>query len=156
MDLPLDEIKQINFSRKKIPISPELRPMFKISQIVLILYISSTKQTASLLKLQLFNWALKKTARYDRLLKLKETRHFPIIRFDPFLNRALNYGIAMDLFSFNENTGKFTLTTKGEEFAESIEYQEDLLEEEKSFLHSIKKSLSDKFLSSIFKEEYQS
>ncbi|PFN68720.1 MULTISPECIES: hypothetical protein [Bacillus cereus group] len=156
MDLPLDEIKHINFSRKKIPISPELRPMFKISQIVLILYISSTKQTASLLKLQLFNWALKKTARYERLLKLKETKHFPIIRFDPFLNRALNYGIAMDLFSFNENTGKFTLSAKGEGFALAIINQEDLLEEEKVFLHSIKKSLSDSFLLSIFKEEYQS
>lgn len=52
MDLPLENIHTINFKRKKVPLSPELRPLYKISLIILILYLSSNKQTASLLKLQ--------------------------------------------------------------------------------------------------------
>lgn len=155
MDLPLDEIKEIRFSRKRVPISPELRPMYRISQIVLILHLSSTKQTASLLKLQLFNWGLQNEGRYERLLKLKETNHFPIIRFDPFLNRALNYGVAMGVFSFNDKTGKFSLTEKGEVLAQRI-LKEDVFIEEKKFLKAIKKSLSDAYISQLFKERYPS
>ncbi|WP_339194513.1 hypothetical protein MKY27_09195 [Solibacillus sp. FSL R5-0449] len=155
MDLPFDEIKEIRFSRKKVPISPELRPMYRISQITLILHLSSTKQTASLLKLQLFNWGMQNHGRYERLLNLKETGNFPIISFDPFLNRALNYGVAMGVFIFNDSTGKFSLTEKGEVFAQSI-LKEDVFLEEKNFLTTIKKSLSDKYILQIFKERYSS
>jgi hypothetical protein len=156
MDLPLDEIKEIRFSRKRVPISPELRPMYRISQIILILHLSSTKQTASLLKLQLFNWGLQNEGRYEGLLKLKEeTSHFPIIRFDPFLNRALNYGVAMSVFSFSDKNGKFTLTEKGEVLAQRI-LKEDVFLEEKKFLKAIKKSLSDTYILQLFKERYPS
>ena len=155
MDLPLDEIKEIRFSKKRIPISPELRPIYRISLIMLILYLSSTQQKASLLKLQLFNWALKNESRYDRLLQLKKTKDFPIVRFDPFLNRALNYGVAMGFLSFNNNTGKFSLTEKGIKFVLKI-ISEDIFEEEKKFLSSIKKSLSDNYILTLFKERYPS
>lgn len=155
MDLPFDEIKKIRFSRKRVPISPEMRPMYRISQIILILYLSSTKQTASLLKLQLFNWGLQNEGRYERLLNLKETSHFPIIRFDPFLNRALNYGVGMGVLSFNEKTGKFSLTEKGEVLAQNI-IKEDVFLEEKKLLNAIKKSLSDAYILRLFKERYPS
>jgi len=153
MDLPFEEIKEIRFNRKRIPIPPEMRPMYKISQIILILKLSSTKQTASLLKLQLFNWGLQNEARCNRLLKLKETNDFPIIRFDPFLNRALNYGVGMGILSFKQNTGKFSLTEKGEELANRIISESVLLEQIK-FLNAIKKSLSDTYILRIFKERY--
>lgn len=155
MDLPLDEIKEIRFSKKRIPVSPELRPIYRISLIMLILYLSSTQQKASLLKLQLFNWALKNESRYDRLLQLKKTKDFPIVRFDPFLNRALNYGVAMGFLSFNNNTGKFSLTEKGIKFVLKI-ISEDIFEEEKKFLSSVKKSLSDNYILTLFKERYPS
>lgn len=155
MDLPFDEIKEIKFRRKRVPISPELRPMYRISQIILVLYLSSTKQTASLLKLQLFNWSFQNEGRYERLLNLKDTKDFPIICFDPFLNRALNYGVAMGVFVFNDGTGKFSLTDQGEVFAKKI-LDEDVFVEEKNFLKSIKKSLSDTYILSLFKERYPS
>ncbi len=155
MDLPFDEIKEIRFSRNKVPIPPEMRPIYRISQIILVLYFSSTKQTASLLKLQLFNWGLQNAGRYERLIKLKETNHFPIIRFDPFLNRALNYGVGMGVLAFNKKTGKFSLTEKGEAFAQNIINKEVFLEEKK-FLKAIRKSLSDAYILQLFKERYPS
>ncbi|TCI51973.1 hypothetical protein EVJ24_12650 [Exiguobacterium sp. SH1S21] len=155
MNLPLNEIKEIKFKRKRIPISPEMRPMYRISQVILILYLSSTKQTASLLKLQLFNWSLQNEGRYTRLLKLRESKDFPIIRFDPFLNRALNYGVALEVFSFSDKTGKFSLTIKGEELAIEIMREETLMVEKK-FLMTIKKSLSDTYIIELFKERYPS
>ncbi|PIC84945.1 hypothetical protein CSV72_16190 [Sporosarcina sp. P20a] len=155
MDLPFDEIKEIKFSRKRVPIPPEMRPIYRISQIILILHLSSTKQTASLLKLQLFNWGLQNEDRYERLLKLKETSYFPIISFDPFLNRALNFGVTMGVFLFNDKTGKFSLTEKGEVLAHSI-IKEDVFLEEKKFLKTIKKSLSDTYILKLFKERYSS
>ncbi|WP_262177385.1 hypothetical protein [Saccharococcus sp. Marseille-Q5394] len=155
MDLPFDEIKEIRFSRKRVPISPEMRPIYRISQIILVLHLSSTKQTASLLKLQLFNWGLQNEGRYERLIKLKETSYFPIIHFDPFLNRALTLGVAMGVFSFNDKTGKFSLTEKGEILAQSI-LNEDVFLEEKKFLKTIRKSLSDTYILNLFKERYSS
>jgi hypothetical protein len=155
MDLPFDEIKEIRFKRKKVPISPELRPMYRISQIILILHLSSTKQTASLLKLQLFNWGLQNQGRYERLIELKETGKFPVIRFDPFLNRALNYGVAMGVFIFNDTNGKFSLSEKGEVLAQNI-LEEDVFSEEKKFLKKIKKGLSDAYILQLFKERYPS
>lgn len=154
MDLPIDYIKEIRFSKKKVPLSPELRPFYRISQIILVLHLSSTKETASLLKLQLFNWGLQNTRRFDRLLKLKETNDFPLIRFDPFLNRALNYGVAMDLFTLNKNTRKFSLTVKGRELALQL-LRESIFTEEKTFLLQIKKGLSDTYLIGLFKERYR-
>lgn len=155
MDLPFDEINEIRFTRKKVPISPELRPIYRISQIILILHLSSTKKTASLLKLQLFNWGLQTENHSRRLLQIKETNYLPIIRFDPFLNRALNYGVAMNVLEFNKKTGKFSLTEKGEIFAQNI-IQEEVFSKEKNFLKMINVSLSDSYITKLFKERYSS
>lgn len=155
MDLPLNEMNEIHFNKKRVPISPEFRPLFRISQVVLILYMSSTKQSASLLKLQLFNWVLQNEKRYDRLINLKSTNHFPIIRFDPFLNRALGYAAAMDLISFNNANKKFFLKEKGEKLALEI-IDEDVFEKEKTLFNKIKKGISDTYINSIFKERYSS
>ncbi|WP_309864499.1 hypothetical protein [Bacillus sp. SLBN-46] len=107
------------------------------------------------MKLQLFNWALQNQERYERLLKLKDEGNFPIIRFDPFLNRALNYGVAMGVFKFNDTTGKFSLSEKGEVMAKNI-LEVDVFLEEKNFLKTIKKSLSDAYILDLFKERYTS
>lgn len=155
IDLPLNEIKEIRFSNRKMSISPELRPMYRISQIALILHISSTGEKASLLKLQLFNWCIQKEERYEEMFKLKNDDFFPVISFDPFLNRALNYGVALKIFDFNTKTGKFILTEDGRELAENI-VKENILMEEIKFLKSIKKSLSDTYIHKLFKERYSS
>ncbi|MGN7176535.1 hypothetical protein BK139_23105 [Paenibacillus sp. FSL R5-0490] len=155
MDLPLENIHTINFKRKKVPLSPELRPLYKISLIILILYLSSNKQTASLLKLQLFNWALKNPKRFNRLDDIKKGGDFPIIRFDPSLNRALNFAVAEQQLEFNEKNGKFILTNKGVKFAESIMEHNDVLVEEKDLLEGIKKGISDAYVMKVFKERYK-
>ncbi|KMK75270.1 hypothetical protein [Alkalihalobacillus pseudalcaliphilus] len=153
MDLPLEEIKSIRFKRRKIPISPTMRPAYRICQIILILHISSVKQSASLLKLQLFNWCFQNDKRFSTLINLKETNNFPLINFDPFLNRALNLGVSKGYFDFFATTGKYTLTIKGEELAVGI-IKENILEEEIILLNKLKKSLSDTYIQSSFKERF--
>ncbi|OCA83996.1 hypothetical protein A8F94_14760 [Bacillus sp. FJAT-27225] len=152
----LDEIETINFNRKKTPLMAELRPLYKIALIILTLYLSSNKQSATLLKLQLFNWALKTSKRHHRLLDIKSGANFPIIRFDPSLNRALNFAIAEHLIFFNVNNGKFFLSEKGEQYALSIVGQMDILAEEKAVLLKIKKGISDAYINKVFKERFNS
>ncbi|MCY8918567.1 hypothetical protein MOE20_19500 [Bacillus atrophaeus] len=149
MELPLDTIKKVRFKRRRVPISPELRPAYRISRIILILNYSCHNKKSSLLKLQLFNWGLQNENRYEVLLKLREKNKFPIIRFDPFLNKALCYGVAANLFDYNRNTGKFSLTTFGEEMAEKV-IQEDVLNNEKEILKKINKKLSDDYIKKLF------
>lgn len=41
MELPYENAEKITFTRRKIPVSPEYRPLTKIAQIVLVLSIAS-------------------------------------------------------------------------------------------------------------------
>lgn len=151
MDLPLENVVKIKFKKKNEAVSPDLRPLYKIAIICLVLYLSSNKETATLMKLQLLMWTIKSPARYKALVEMKEGKGIPIIRFDPSLNRALSLAVAEKIVSFNVKNGKFTLAELGKAYAIKIMKTEDLLIEEKEFLHNIKKSISDSLVAKSLK-----
>ncbi|CAH2714186.1 hypothetical protein BACCIP111895_01340 [Neobacillus rhizosphaerae] len=154
MDLPYEHAKKITFTRRKIPVSPEYRPLTKIAQIVLILSMASRGKSANLLKFQLFNWAFKSRER-DRILLLIIQDPLitpPLISMDPSVNRALQFAVADKLISFSESTGKFTLLSKGEEFAQAIIKETDIFNAEKELLTKIGLKVTDKVISILFKE----
>jgi hypothetical protein len=67
--LPISQITSFTFVTQPIAIPPDLRPLWKISQILLVLKLCSRKEKATLLKLQLFNWALGSSKALDQLKK---------------------------------------------------------------------------------------
>lgn len=154
MDMPYENAKRITFTRRKVPVSPEYRPLTKIAQIVLVLSMASRGNSANLLKFQLLNWAFKTKERDRVLLMLIQDPLIttPLINMDPSVNRALQFAVADKLISFSESTGKFTLCAKGKEFAESINKETDILIEEKALLTKIGLKVTDKVISTLFKE----
>ncbi|TOB14791.1 hypothetical protein CGK12_23765, partial [Vibrio parahaemolyticus] len=60
-------MSKLVFSRKKSAVIPELRPMYKIGKILLILKLCCSGGKASLLKLHLFNWAMLEEKRMKAL-----------------------------------------------------------------------------------------
>ncbi|ETT41933.1 hypothetical protein [Paenibacillus sp. FSL H7-689] len=154
MDLPYEHAKRITFTRRKVPVSPEYRPLTKIAQIVLVLSMASRGNSANLLKFQLLNWAFKSKERDTVLLMLIQDPLVtpPLINMDPSVNRALQFAVADKLISFSESTGKFTLSTKGTEFAKAIIKESSILISEKALLSKIGLKVTDKVISTLFKE----
>ncbi|GMA60382.1 hypothetical protein NZD89_12315 [Alicyclobacillus fastidiosus] len=158
MDFPYDLVKEVHFVRRRIPLSVELRPMQKIAQILLVIHFSSYRnKSASILKLQIFNWAFKSpefAASIHRLLQLSNKTDFPIIRFDPALNRAIGLALAEDYIVIQENTGKISIGSQGETFLASLLAEEELLQSEKQFLERIGK-VSETAIENLFKMRFK-
>src|SRR3546814_3539930 len=55
----VEERNWLRFERRPSPVLAEHRPMYKIGQVLLILFLASRGGRSSLPRLQLFNWAMK-------------------------------------------------------------------------------------------------
>jgi len=118
------------------------------------LYLASRGYSANIYKLQLFNWVFKSNDR-DQIIYgvIQDPQiNIPFINMDPTVNRALQFAVADKLISFSASTGKFILLDRGIEFAKSIILVKEAFVEEKNFLNSLGKKVTDKIVSVIFKE----
>lgn len=117
--------------------------MYKIGQVLLILYIASRGSKSSLPRLQLFNWALKSPKRQAQLQKAVEQRELqiPAWGFDPALAIAVRIAIAEGLVA--ENSTGYEITEAGELFVREIVKDADLFRHERSFLSAIGKGLTE-------------
>ncbi|QTH40896.1 hypothetical protein J4772_25515 [Cohnella sp. LGH] len=154
MELPYELAEKITFKRRKTSVSPEYRPVIKIAQLILVLFLSSRGKSANLQKFQLINWAFKSSDREKIVvdITIDPLITTPLISMDPSVNRALQFAVAEKLMSFNNSTGKFTLTSKGEEFAEAIVNDKSVLLSEKALLKKLGQRVTDKVISILFKE----
>ena len=148
------EIENLSFKNKKIPISADMRPLYRITRLMLVLKFSSRSSTSSLMKLYLFDWAFQDTNRYVQIEYMLQHKRFPVIKFDPFVIRALNYGIALELISLHPNTQKMKLTNKGEEWLLQV-IELALFKEEIKFLKIVGKSITESKISELSRERYQ-
>ncbi|MFJ5562877.1 hypothetical protein [Lysinibacillus xylanilyticus] len=154
MDLFDLDIENIQFKNKKVPISAEMRPLFRITRLLFVLEYSSRKNTASLIKLQLFDWAFQNKKRYNFIENLILTGDFPIIKFDPFVIKALNYGLALRLIEVNSTNQNFTLTSKGIEWLSSVKKQ-NVFRDELELLKIVKKSITEAKIRELSRGRYR-
>ena len=143
--------KKMKFIQRPAPVFVEHRPIYKIGQILLILYLSSRGFKSSLTRLQLFNWLIKERVRKDKVILSIKNNKLDVYAwgFDPALTIALRYAIAEKLI--DEDVDSFKLTNKGVEYCVRILEDETLFEEEKNFLQVVKKSITEKIVDSATK-----
>jgi hypothetical protein len=143
--------KKMKFIQRPAPVFVEHRPIYKIGQILLILYLSSRGFKSSLTRLQLFNWLIKERVRKDKVILSIKNNKLDVYAwgFDPALTIALRYAIAEKLI--DEDVDSFKLTNKGVEYCMRILEDETLFEEEKTFLQVVKKSITEKIVDSATK-----
>lgn len=141
----------MKFIQRPAPVFVEHRPIYKIGQILLILYLSSRGFKSSLTRLQLFNWLIKERVRKDKVILSIKNNKLDVYAwgFDPALTIALRYAIAEKLI--DEDVDTFKLTNKGIEYCMRILEDETLFEEEKAFLQVVKKSITEKIVDSATK-----
>jgi hypothetical protein len=141
-------MSKLNFTRKAMPVIPEHRPMYKICQILLILKLSSIGGKSSLIRLHLFNWALKDHVAIRMLIHSANEKElsFSVWGIDPTLNMALNYATA-DLLLNKTSTG-YELSNKGESFIAKSKII-DLFEYESKVLRTIGKRVTESMVKDI-------
>jgi hypothetical protein len=144
----------ITFKTKPITISPEYRLMYRIGQIVLILGKASIKQTASLLKLHYFSWAMRSPTNMMSAISFSEAKvsdfDFPSIwSIEPSLNRALAFAKAEKIIEISD--GKIILSNRGKLLLSAIINDPEIFIDEKDFLSKVKSKISDAKLQRLSK-----
>jgi len=118
----------IKFIRSPMPIFAEYRPLYKLTQILLVLYINSRGGKSSLIRLQLFNWALKDEKRIQIMIESARERSLVVSVWgmDPSMNSAIQFGLAEGMIKKKNNGISITeygniyvgTLIKGDEFKE--------------------------------------
>jgi hypothetical protein len=151
MERELSALLEVPFSFKRRPpaIPGDLRPIWRISALVLILE-KCRGQRASLRQLHVMNWAIRTGQNRRTFLKAVEGHHdleHPIVRFEPSLNRAIDFAIGEGLA---ERSGdRILLSDKGKQFATALNRAEDLLVSEKAFLRQIEGKITQQVIDRV-------
>ncbi len=146
IDFPFNAIDKLTFNPKPQPLPASLRPIYRIALIIFVLKTNCRGNTASLLKLQFFNWILKSKFMQefiDDMMNIQRVFTLDLIHLDPMVNLALKYAFAENLISVTKNS-KYILTEKGYKFADRILQDEQLvLGEERELLIRIGQRISE-------------
>lgn len=144
----------IIFDAKAVAVPYNYRITYKVSLICLIIDLTCVRGGASSTKIHMLNVALNDSSvreDIDRLIQGNYLSESIPLRFDPSVNRAINYALSDDLIVRQAN-GNFKLTTKGKLLVEQINSDESLMVTEKLYLRTIGGKLSERIISSVSKD----
>lgn len=147
----MTDFSTLKFKRQPAPVLAEHRPLYKISQILLILHLASLGGKSKLTRLHLFNWALKTPERSELLKVAAKTKVLRITAwgFDPAFAIALRYAIAEKLV--REMSTGYKLTDQGTIFAKQIAKEQDIFITEKVVLTAIGKNITEAMVDKVAK-----
>lgn len=142
---------QLKFTRRPLPVLPDHRPVYKIAQVLLVLRYSRSSKS-SLLRLHLFNWALKSPQRMQSLRDAGEggALLLPTWGFDPALAIALRYALAEQLI-FQVANG-YQLSEKGTKFIGDALKDPDIFAQERTDLTALGKKITETMVESVAKD----
>ena len=145
------EPRRLRFVRRPSPVLVEHRPLYKITQLLLVLQISSRGGKSTLPRLHLFNWALKSTDRIQKLLDAAKAKvlHLAAWGFDPALAIAIRFAVAETLVE-PTSTG-YQLTEKGRTFITEVLKDADAFALERELLAQIGKDITEGMVEKVAK-----
>jgi len=129
----------ISFNYKGAPIDAELRPLWRISLITVILLQLCSGNKANSKKIQAL-YSLVSSEKKRKLYLSQKFKDSPLnIRFDPLVDRAVDWGVGSQLFELDE-AKSIKLTAKGISFGKRIIDDSNIFILEKNFMNNFKKS----------------
>lgn len=145
------EPRHLRFDRRPSPVLVEHRPLYKITQLLLVLHISSRGGKSTLPRLHLFNWALKNTDRIQKLVDAAKAKmlHITAWGFDPALAIAIRFAIAENLVE-QTSTG-YQLTDKGTTFITEVLKDTDTFVPERKLLMQVGKDITEGMVEKVAK-----
>lgn len=143
-------IKGIDFKERPSPVPYNYRISYKVAQICLILFMIK-KGGCSFIKMQMISVALSSDYDMEQVLDFISGKlpDYSIISFDPSVNNALLYARAEGLIEIQPSNGKFKLSKKGKQFAQTICNNADIMKKEKNNLKEIINNITDDEISSL-------
>ena len=153
MTLNLLGVQRFSFSARPMPVPGDLRINWRLAIILLMLENSRSKR-ASLAKLHVLNEAVRSTSARITLEKILDEKAAPLnwqLRVEPAFGRAINFVVGENLVQWTRTAQRagLQLTKKGAASAEALVEAEDTLIEEKHFLSTIGKRVSEDFVNKI-------
>jgi len=142
---------KIKFTRRPSPVLAEQRPLYKITQALLIIEICGRGKRCSLLKLHLMNWALKSRSRISILEIAANNKKLtiPVWGFDPALAIALQFALEETILVVEGSSLK--VTDKGNHLIKAVTNDETAFVKEKSHLKKIGKRITEEMVTSVSK-----
>lgn len=138
------------FDAKPDAVPYRYRISYKVGQICLILNICGGS-SCSFIKIQMIANALNDKKSEKELSEFCEDNNLlfnSAIRFDPAVNRVLEYALADGLIK-QLVKGTYKLTDKGKQFVEKIKQDKELMVNEIKFLEKIRNRLSEEKISEL-------
>lgn len=144
--------RRLRFIRRPSPVLVEHRPLYKITQLLLVLHMSSRGGKSTLPRLHLFNWALKSTERIQKLVDAAKAKALNMTAwgFDPALAIAIRFAVAEDLVE-PTSTG-YQLTEKGRLFIAEVLKEASAFASERKLLTEIGKDITEGMVETVAKE----
>lgn len=135
---------EVIFKAKPDAVPYNYRISYKVGQICLIFGMCCGRSGCSLFKLHMISTSLYTKEEMKRLKEFSDNiiATYPIIRFDPAINRAVKYALA-DKLIFQQANGLFRLTEKGKGFVKMIRKDKSIMINEKSFLANLSNKLTE-------------
>lgn len=145
------EKRRLRFVRRPSPVLVEHRPLYKITQLLLVLQLSSRGGKSTLARLHLFNWALKRTDRIQKLVEAAKAKALLMTAwgFDPALAIAIRFAIAEELVQ-PTSTG-YQIADKGKAFIAEVLKDSDAFAKERSLLMQIGKDITETMVDKVAK-----
>lgn len=147
---PLEALFKSPFLFREQPVSvpPDLRPIWRLSLLMLLLNRCCREGRASLQKLHVLNWALRTPESREAMIEALDGVAKPdsaLVRFDPALNKTLDLargeGLVMQL-----NGPRYQITAKGRAIAEELERDRTAFLVEQGFLETVGSRLTETFV----------
>lgn len=144
-----EQLVHLKFVIRPSPVLVDHRPLYKISQILLVLELSSRSGKSSLPRLQLFSWAMKRLERHNLLINAATQSILKVQAwgFDPALVIALKYACAENLIT-QVKTG-YEISEAGIAFVKDIINSGDILVVEQEFLKRVGKKITEAMVDAV-------
>lgn len=141
--------KSFYISERKEFISCDLRPIWRISLLTLILRLVGRSNKATRNKIHIANWALKNEEHMDSYIRytLYKKDKCPFINLDPTMDKAIDYALYSKLITIDNN--RIQLTGDGIKVANSL-IKLKVFEAEKLILLKLKPELSEAKVTTAF------
>lgn len=143
------------FRDRPLAIPGDLRPAWRIGLLVLLIRHCCRGGKTSIARLHVLNWAMRSKRNKTDLEAAIGGDFRPerlIVRFDPFLNRALDFAIGEGLI-YLEGGKSVVLTPDGVTFANELDHEESLYKTEKQFIVSLKQRLTETLVNQMFQRK---
>lgn len=128
----------LNFNYRGTPVDPEIRTVWRVSLICIVLLNLCRGNKASVKKVQVLSSLLSSKRKMDLYLN-RSGNGFLNLRFDPFVDRAINIGIGYNVFELDA-AKNIKLTALGLAYAGEIFLDSEVFSLEKEFVEKFNKN----------------